>query len=430
MKSSRLKFPVAVSAGVAVLILIFNVGKQFEWTGFGSDQTTSRTVERNAQRQVVKIVRTTTPQSGKTLWDVLSLVGVPASLALLACWLQVLQQQRSDQQAQQERDRAENLAQQEKERETQRITAEKERAEKLAQQEKEITESNQKEEALQVYIDRISDLLIEKNLIAIATKVKAEKESQTKQEITPQSVGNEPPNVVVTDGQRELLAAAKDVIQARTLSILRRLGDDAERKTAVIQFLAEADVVEKTGLNLSGFDLSGVNLSGANLRGITLTRTNLDKANLSHANLSYAILERANLNNVNLSHVILERANLSFASLSFADFSHANLIKANLYNADLERANLERANLKSAYLTRVNLTNANLSDADLTDANFKDVRLKDAHLKGANLKDTNLKDAKGLTEAQLSKALLCNTELSSEFQSLSNRDCEKLKSMY
>lgn len=70
---SRFKFPLVVLAGVAGLILLFEVGKQFEETGFGSDQTTSRTVEKDARRQVVKIVTTTTPQSAKTLWDVLSL---------------------------------------------------------------------------------------------------------------------------------------------------------------------------------------------------------------------------------------------------------------------------------------------------------------------------------------------------------------------
>jgi uncharacterized protein YjbI with pentapeptide repeats len=75
------------------------------------------------------------------------------------------------------------------------------------------------------------------------------------------------------------------------------------------------------------------------------------------------------------------------------------------------------ADLKLADLSSAKLNNANLSSANLTHAT----------LEGANLSYANLESANGLTERQLSKALLCNTRFPPEFKSLSNRDCEKLK---
>ncbi|MGV0025176.1 hypothetical protein [Phormidesmis priestleyi] len=244
---SKRKAPLAIAGVVIALILFVKVGEQAEWTGMGADQTVSTAVETDSRGNVVRTVTTTTPQSGKTLWDVLSLVGVPASLALLAWWLQEQQQRRSYQQV---------------------------------QQEKEIAESNRKEEALQDFIDRISQLLIEKNLIAIAAQVNPAMTHQLEQSTTLEETTT--PNVdtddlskdVTTDEQRELLNAAKDIIQARTLSILRRLGNDSERKAAVMKFLAEADVIEKVGLELERVDLSGVDLSSTNLKGINLSFAN------------------------------------------------------------------------------------------------------------------------------------------------------------
>jgi uncharacterized protein YjbI with pentapeptide repeats len=384
--------PLVIAGLLALSILLFKAGQEVEWSGFGADEAVSTSVKTDSQGKV-ETTKTTTPQSGKTLWDILSLIGVPASLALLGWWLQVQQQRQSD------------------------VVL--------------------REEALKEFIDAIAALLIEKNLIAIATKVKAEEESATKAKaekksqsepqatatalevsepdvdlkavVNESSTGTvgEPPKVVVTDEQRELLAAATDVIQARTLSILRRLGDDAERKSAVIQFLAEADLIEKVGLDLSGFDLKGIGLFGANLRGIILAKATLNGADLTNAKLNNANLEGANLEDVYLYKAIINYADLSKANLSGAHLELADLIDAHLEGAHLTNAHLEDANLSNAHLELANLSNANLSNADLSNA--------------------DLSYAQGLTEEQLSKALLCNTTLPPEFQYLSDRDCETLK---
>jgi hypothetical protein len=83
------------------------------------------------------------------------------------------------------------------------------------------------------------------------------------------------------------------VMRARTLTVLRRL--DPSHKREVMQFLLEAELVQRVEekapiINLSNADLSGASLSGASLSG----------ASLSDADLSYADLSNADLSNANL----------------------------------------------------------------------------------------------------------------------------------
>jgi uncharacterized protein YjbI with pentapeptide repeats len=68
---------------------------------------------------------------------------------------------------------------------------------------------------------------------------------------------------------------------------------DPSRKTAVMQFLVEAKLVQSVEgrgpiITLDGADLRGANLSDANLSGAVLFDANLSDANLSRADLSGA----------------------------------------------------------------------------------------------------------------------------------------------
>ncbi len=189
----------------------------------------------------VETTTTTTPQEAKTLWDWLSLAGVPVSLAGLGFWLQIQQQKQNDLQ---------------KEREL-------EQTKQLAAVERDIAEQNRQEEALQNYYDKISALLVDKNLLAIAAK----------REIL---VTDAKPDTTALE-ERELLDVSVDVIRARTLTTLRRL--DSTRKTSLIQFLLEAEVISKLKLGLQN----------ANLEGANLEKAHLEKAHLKGANLTKAI---------------------------------------------------------------------------------------------------------------------------------------------
>jgi uncharacterized protein YjbI with pentapeptide repeats len=308
--------------------------------GIGKDEsvttTTVETIEKDKQGKTVKKVTTTAHNDGKTLWDWGSLLGVPLSLAILGYFLQ-----------QQQQKRAEKLSKEQQE-----------RAEKFAKEQRDIADNETKEEVLQTYFDRLSVLLIDRNLIALSNKSNLPK-------ITPIALSNKSNSSTITPEEQELLDSSLDVIRARTLSILRRFENDAERKTSVINFLIETEIIGKSKLNLSGAELSGVNLSWANLRGAYLIGAKLQEAKLQGADLIGAKLQRANLQGAYLIRAKLQGANLKVANLEGAYLQDAELQGAKLQRANLEGANLQGANLEGADLSWVNLKDIiwNLEDS-------------------------------------------------------------------
>ncbi|MEB3310381.1 MAG: pentapeptide repeat-containing protein [Snowella sp.] len=269
--------------------------------GIGKDNSvTTTTVEKDKHNNIVKTTEITTYNDGKTLWDWQSILGVPLTLAILGYWLQQLQQKRAEEFAKEQQ----------------------ERAEKATNVQQEIAANENKEEVLQAYFDRISVLLIDKNLIAIATKIASN---------------------TATDEEKELLDSSKNIIRARTLSILRRFKDDADRKTSVIKFLIDSDIVRKLKLNLSKFNLSEA----------VLYKAALEEVNLELANLNKAYLSEAKLNGANLKWAYLEFANLKGANLEGANLEETNLKGANFPEVNLEFANLKGANLELADLANI-----------------------------------------------------------------------------
>jgi uncharacterized protein YjbI with pentapeptide repeats len=369
----------AVAGITFVAYCVTSSPEQLGWTGFKKDTEVSKTEKIIENGKEITVV--TKDISGKTLWDWLSVLGVPGMLFLLGVWFQ--------------------------------------------QQQQKIAESNQKEEVLQAYFDRLAALLIDKNLIAIAAKV--------------DKFGDE------TKEHQELLSASKYVIRARTLSILRRLEGDGERKGNVIQFLIEAEVIGKLKLDLSGANLSDAILTKADLSKAILNKANFNKANLIDANLSGASLIGANLSdadlfkadfssailiNVDLDSAYLRGINFSGAILRNTylrgiNFSSANLSKANLNEADLMGAILINTDLSHASLISTDLRHANLSNAGFSKAILIDADLRDANINGANLMSADLSKARNLTLEQVAKAKLCKTKLPPNLQIDLNRDCKE-----
>ncbi|XPM54530.2 MAG: hypothetical protein EDM05_042575 [Leptolyngbya sp. IPPAS B-1204] len=66
-----------------------------DWTGIGADSKLSKTTETRVDDNT-KITMIEQFESGETLWDWLSVLIIPASLAALGFWLQKYQQQQSD----------------------------------------------------------------------------------------------------------------------------------------------------------------------------------------------------------------------------------------------------------------------------------------------------------------------------------------------
>ncbi len=244
--------------------------------------------------------------------------------------------------------------------------------EQRAESEREIEEQRAQDAALQAYLDQMSQLMLGGDLR-----------------------GSEEGSEVRT------------LARARTQTVLGRL--DSRRKGSVVQFLYEADLINKenpvvgfSDVHLSGADLSETDLSEADLSGARLTDADLSGADLSETDLSEAPLSWADLSWANLSG-----AEVSGATLERSDLSEANLSGANLRGARLSGANLSGAILRGADMgDGIYLFDADLSEADLSGANLRGASLSGADLSGADLtradlSGANLSDVKGVTEEQL-----------------------------
>ena len=276
---SSIIISVAIIVVIALIIVII-LGYRFDWdwTGLGPYTPPNSNFQR-----------------GKTLWDWMQLLIIPAVLAI-AGYTFTLTTSQNERRATEQRSKDEQKA-----------------AEQRSQTERDIALDNQREAALQDYIDKMSELLLEEKL----------RESQQGDEV-------------------------QKIARVRTLTVLTRL--DSRRKRSVLQFLYELGLINKEACIV---DLRGADLQGANLREVPLNGAFLGETNLHGANLTRALLGESYLNG----------ANLRKANLCGADLRGANLSYANLYGADLTGAYLSGAELTRAYLSCTEVTQEQLKQA-------------------------------------------------------------------
>jgi uncharacterized protein YjbI with pentapeptide repeats len=188
-----------------------------------------------------------------------------------------------------------------------------------AQAERRLAEQSAQDEALQAYLDQLSDLLLEKDL----------RNSEEGSEV-------------------------RTLARARTATVIQRL--DAEGNRNVIRFLNEAGLTKNRRSSirlLAGVDLQGAQLGGADLGSTDLSYTNLSDADLSGANHLDSKLRGTDLSEADLSDAELKYAYLIEANLSNANLNGADLIEANLSNArGITKEQLEKQteNLKDALM--------------------------------------------------------------------------------
>ncbi len=291
--------------GIALLVVLV-LGYIFNWGWTGIGPYIPPTKDSNFQR-------------GKTLWDWLQLLIVPLVLAAGGYLF--------------------NLA--------------------MSRNEQWNTRENQRETALQAYIDRMSELLLHQHLLT----------SSEEEEV-------------------------RDVARIQTLTVLSRL--DGKRKGSVLLFLGESGLIKSYVHSEQGriVNLGAAGLYGADFSGVDVSE--IYRPYLGDIDVSYAIFDNAHLTEVHLERSTFEgtrfigadlsQANLSSGILIFANLSKANLTGANLTQSDLMRAKLEKANLTGA-----DLTDADLSDANLTGAIVTDEQLaKTETLKGAIMPDGSI----------------------------------------
>jgi uncharacterized protein YjbI with pentapeptide repeats len=126
-------------------------------------------------------------------------------------------------------------------------------------------ERQSQDEALQAYLDKIGELLLDNKLRA----PRAGKEART-------------------------------LARARSVTALKRL--DAEHSRSILHFLRDSNLIGENNFNFSGTDLEGADLTRAYLLEAPLLDTNLINANLFGAILDRADLTRAYLIGANLMH--------------------------------------------------------------------------------------------------------------------------------
>jgi uncharacterized protein YjbI with pentapeptide repeats/uncharacterized membrane protein YkoI len=357
--------PVLVGLIAWIILLVNYWSSSLPWTGF-FEYTIKRTEEQNQidKKKTVKVTKEI--QASKTLWDWLQLAGTlgTATIPVVLTYGGYL------------------LNQREQERDDKRKEADRKRDEEREETDRNRTAENLREEALQNYFDRISELLLKHKL------------GQPVQHPIPAQNNN----------------LARDIARVLTLTVLSRLDGDGQRKATIVRFLHEAELIKgrEPIINLDRADLSGAILTKA-----ILSSTNLGKANLRGADLTFANLSHADLREADLRDTILSHANLEGADLAFANLSRADLREADLREAILTQAILTKVFLLDADLDRANLNGAILTSANLTSAQFF----------MANLTSADLSSAKNLFDLQLVKARLCNTTLPDG--TVSNRDCGK-----
>jgi uncharacterized protein YjbI with pentapeptide repeats len=422
LKPPQMWIPLSLLAAMVLFLILFKVeGQPFqwkvgarEWAGFGQsyDEDALTVTEKgaettNASKEEPTKTTTITKrlQPAKTLWDWMSLLLTPATLAGLGFLFQSSQEK-----AQRRKDEAD-----------------KERDRKKDEADKERDINQQREQALQTYLNYLSELPVDKQL----KKQALEAANTSTQKGTVESDATEVETEAAKAKSETTIDAkvASKVVKARTLALLRMFDEDIPRKTIVLSFLADADLLSQldldlTFIGLNGANLKKVNFSACELRSANLNSAHLSRADFSGANLRCANLSRADLNDADLSGATLWRTDLSSATLWRTNLSGANLSRADLRDAFLRDADLSGANLSSvsdvnlgdifllgANLSGANLWRTNLSDANLKDAKFNGAFLQDANLSGANLSRANLSGA-NLSGADLRLAFFWDTSLS------------------
>src|SRR5215203_5111799 len=155
-----------------------------------------------------------------------------------------------------------------------------------AEAERELAEQQAQDEALQAYLDQMSQLILDRNLLEV-----------------------EQGNPVHEQGD-----PVHTLAQALTSTAILRL--DAEHNESVTHFLIHSGLAVRSEVSarlLRGSTLSHAKLSGAHLPNADLGDADLIGTDLSDANLISADLSRANLSDANLSDANLDNANLSGA---------------------------------------------------------------------------------------------------------------------
>lgn len=272
---------ITIGVGIIVVIVLILVGYRFAWTGF--NRYTNVVIARiTTGTNAGTSIKAEVSVPGKTVWDWLNLLGVlaiPIVVGLGAAW----------------------------------YTAQQGKVSERA------NTDNQRETALQAYIDKMSELLLHEGL----------RHSSNNAEV-------------------------RSVATLQTLIALPRL--DGKRKGSVLLFLYEAGLIEKSNpiVHLGAAGLHAANLQGCDMSGNR-------GASLYSSFISYADLEGANFTGMHLREVFFEGGNLQKARFIKADLRDSDFLLTDLRGTDFTGTDLTNASLVGANLTGAIISNEQLN---------------------------------------------------------------------
>lgn len=223
---------------------------------------------------------------GRTLWDWLNLLIVPIVLAIGGYLFS----------------RAERKA-------------EREIADHRTKTDREIADDRLKETALQGYLDRMTELMLDKGL----------RTSKPEDEV-------------------------RNLVRARTLTVLRTL--DGKRKGVLLRFLHESVLIQRVEATVGTYGENVLCPAIVDLQGADLCLADLCRASLVGDDLNGVDLSCANVHGADLSRVDLTGANLSEADLREAYMHEVDLSGANLHQVDLSGADLREARVTDEQLSK------------------------------------------------------------------------------
>ncbi len=298
----------------------------------------------------------------RTLWDWLELLIIPIVLVFIAYWLnrrsqEIENKQKVEQQSKQDAQKKKEFEQE---------------------------EDRKSEEALQNYIDRMTDLLLRGNH-KIADSV---------------------------DG-----SIIRKVARSMTINTLRVLGKFDRRQGLVILFLYESGLINKEN--------SFIDLHGADAMDVQLNLATIESANLSDINFNEANFEYSILTNTDFSNSRFRLANFYSAFLENAQFYNStiwisNLTSTSLTNANFSKSTLNETDFSNAFMEKIKFNNATLINCNLTKSYLFDAVFQGSYLQKCDFTGAILYGA-DFTDADLTGAIISEEQLS---QARSLRGCK------
>ena len=321
-----------------ILVVLYNGGwmqKVPAWTGFRDNEKVV-VADETQKDQTTKQIISHEPQPGKTLWDWLQLLIVPAVLAVVGFSFNAGQE-------------SINL---------------------------QLEQQRNQEQVVDAYLDRMSNLLLAYNLHDSQPGSSVRATAQAITLTTLERLDADHKRIAI------LFLYRADLIMYHFNYQKNEPKRPDKDKPIIALPLADLEEAKLGGIYLGSVDLHNMYLSGADFHGSWLEQADLGVSKADHADFHHTFMRAANLyytdlTDANLQNAILREANMPGAFLSRAQLNHADLWKANLgmyhptkefYKTQLDNATLAYANLRDACLTGANLTNADLTGADLRGA--------------------------------------------------------------